>query len=215
MSSDRPISDEELRVFEERGAVTIDTPLERDQIAAAVAAVDKLLPFTEAAAGETQRYRYGATCNYYEPALLDLVQHPFFEEVAKRVLRADAIRFFQTAILATYPQPDGAFSYDQHTDIQYSLGDWERTPRRVVCSFFLWLTDVNARRSPMMHRPGSHWLVAQARSADPALKDAEPGVEGIKMEDLPPAYGPVCSFTALMTSPKIRTLRLDFLLTIQ
>ena len=182
------ISEAELRVFEERGAVTVDTPLAAAEIAAAVAAIDKLLPFKEAAGGETQRYRYGATCNYYEPALVDLIQHPFFEGVAKQVLRADAISFFQTAILSTYPQPDGVFSFDQHTDIQYSLEDWAQTPRRVVCSFFLWLTDVNKRRSPMMHRPGSHRLVAQARSADPALKDAAPGIEGIRMEDLPPEY---------------------------
>ena len=52
-------------------------------------------------------------------------------------MRADAICFFQTAILASYPQPESEFSYDQHTDIQYSLADWAATPRRVVCSFFL------------------------------------------------------------------------------
>ena len=44
------------------------------------------------------------------------------------------------------------------------------------------------RRAPMMHRPGSHRLVAAARSADPVLKDATPGVQGIKMVNLPPEY---------------------------
>ena len=182
------ISAEQLRTFEERGAVTIDTPLTTKEIAAAAAAIDELLPFQAAEPGQAPRFRYGATCNYYEPALLDLIQHPFFEAVAKRVLRADAICFFQTAIVASYPQPGSEFSYDQHTDIQYSLEDWAATPRRVVCSFFLWLTDVNQRRAPMMHRPGSHRLVAAARSADPVLQDAIPGVQGIKMVDLPPEY---------------------------
>lgn len=172
------ISAEQLRVFEERGAVTIDTPLTTKEIAAAAAAIDELLPFKAAEPGQAPRFRYGATCNYYEPALLDLIQHPFFEAVAKRVLSADAIRFFQTAIVASYPQPGSEFSYDQHTDIQYSLEDWAATPRRVVCSFFLWLTDVNERRAPMMYRPGSHRLVAAARSADPLLKDAMPGGPG-------------------------------------
>ena len=182
------ISAEQLRVFEERGAVTIDTPLTTKEIATAAAAIDALLPFKAAEPNQAPRFRYGATCNYYEPALLDLIQHPFFEVVAKRVLRADASRFFQTAILASYPQPESEFSYDQHTDIQYSLEDWAATPRRVVCSFFLWLTDVNQRRAPMMHRPGSHRLVAAARSADPVLKDALPTVQGIKMVDLPSEY---------------------------
>ena len=182
------ISAEQLSIFEERGAVTIDTPLTTRQIAAAAAAIDKLAPFKEAESGQTPRFRYGATCNFYEPGLIDLIQHPFFEAVAKQVLQADVIRLLQSAIAATYPQPDGEFSYDQHTDIQYSLEDWAATPKRVVCSFFLWLTDVNQRRAPMMHRPGSHRLIAAARSADPALKDATPGVQGIKMEHLPPAY---------------------------
>jgi hypothetical protein len=182
------ISPEELQSFEEQGAVTVDTPLTDAQIAAAVAALDKLLPFVEAEPGKEQRFRYGATCNFYDKALIDLIQHPFFESVAKQVLRAKAIRFFQTAILTTYPQPGAEFCFDQHTDIQFSLEDWAQTPRRVVCSFFLWLTDVNAKRSPMMHRPGSHRLVAQARSADPQLKGTMPGIQGIKMEDLPPAY---------------------------
>ena len=180
------ISAEQLRTFEQQGAVTIDTPLTTEEIAAATTAIDALLPFQAAEPDQAPRFRYGATCNYYESALLDLIQHPFFAAVAKRVLRADAIRFFQTAILASYPQPESEFSYDQHTE--YSLEDWAATPRRVVCSFFLWLTDVNKRRAPMMHRPGSHRLVAAARSADPALKDAVPGVEGIKMVDLPPEY---------------------------
>ena len=182
------ISAEQLRVFEEQGAVTIDTPLTTKEIAAAAAAIDALLPFQAAEPDQAPRFRYGATCNYYEPTLLDLIQHPFFEAVAKRVLRADAIRFFQTAILVSYPQPESEFSYDQHTDIQYSLEDWAATPRQVVCSFFLWLTDVNERRAPMMHRPGSHRLVAAARSADPMLKDAMPGIQGIKMVNLPPEY---------------------------
>ena len=28
----------------------------------------------------------------------------------------------------------------------------------MICSYFLWLTDVNERRAPMMVRPGSHRL---------------------------------------------------------
>ena len=181
------ISLEALQTFDECGAVTIDTALTPDEIASANAAVDELLPFQEPPSGDQPRYRYGATCNFYAPTLIDLIQHPFFEEVAKEILCADDIRFFQAAILKTYPQP-GAFSFYEHTDIQYGLADWAQTPRRVVCSCFLWLTDVNQRRSPMMHRPGSHRLIAAARSADPELKDARPRVEGTKMENLPPEY---------------------------
>ena len=200
------ISAAQLQAFDERGAVTLDTPLTASEIAAANAAIDQMLPMQEPDTGQQPRYRYGATCNFYAPALVDLIQHPFFERVAKKVLRADSIRFFQTAALKTYPHP-GKFSFSEHTDIQYSLEDWAQTPRRVVCSYFLWLTDVNARRAPMMHRPGSHRLIAAARSANPALRDTRPGVEGIQMENLPPEYAapqPVLAragqVTALTTS---------------
>ncbi len=175
------IEESQVNAFAELGAVTIDTPLSAADIAGARAAVGRLLPF-DAASG---RYRYSATCSYYEEELLDIIQHPFFEEVACRVLRADAVRFFQTAILATYPQPEAEFSYDQHVDLQYALSDLEATPRRVVCTYFLWLTDVNEKRAPMMWRPGSHRPLAQAWQEQEALRDQIPRVIGIKMDDLP------------------------------
>ena len=85
----------------------------------------------------------------------------------------------------TYPQPDAVFSYDQHIDLQYALSDLEATPRRVVCTFFLWLTDVSEKRAPLMWRPGSHRLLAQAWEEQAALRDQMPQVIGVKMEDLP------------------------------
>ena len=97
------ISAAQLQAFDERGAVTLDTPLTASEIAAANAAIDQMLPMQEPDTGQQPRYRYGATCNFYAPALVDLIQSPFFERVAKKVLRADSIRFFQTAALKTYP----------------------------------------------------------------------------------------------------------------
>jgi hypothetical protein len=179
------IVEEEVALFVERGAVTIDTPLDAGQIEAASTALETLLPFAPSAPGQEARYRYSATCNYYDAALLDLIQHPFFEEVAQRVLRAQAVRFFQTAILATYPQHGVEFSYDQHIDLQYTLSDLQATPRRVVCTFFLWLTDVNEQRAPMMYRPASHQLLAREWEIWPELKGEIPRVIGIPLSDLP------------------------------
>ena len=200
------ISAAQLQTFDERGAVTLDTPLTAGEIAAANATIDQMLPMQKPDSGQQPRYRYGATCDFYAPALVDLLQHPFFEEATKTILRSDSVRFFQAAILKTYPQP-GEFSFSEHTDIQYSLEDWAQAPRRVICSYFLWLTDVNARRAPIMHRPGSHRLIAAARSANPALRDIRPRVEGVQMENLPPEYAdpqPVLAragqVTALTTS---------------
>ena len=100
------ITEQEIQQFSEMGAVTIDTPLTQQQLSAASAVFDRLLPFSEPEAGEEPRYRVSTTCTFYDPELLDIIQHPFFEEVAKRVLRADEISFFQTAIVTTYPAPN-------------------------------------------------------------------------------------------------------------
>ena len=82
------LTEAQVRAFAEQGAVTIDTPLSAGEIAAASEALDRLLPFRPAAEGEKPRYRVRLTCTYHEPALVDVIQHPFFEETAKSALRA-------------------------------------------------------------------------------------------------------------------------------
>jgi hypothetical protein len=179
------ITEQQLEQFARDGAVTIDTPLTGQQIAAAGAALDRLLPFRPGEEGRPPRYRASMTCSYDDPELVEIIQHPFFEEVAKRALRTDAVRFYQTAIVTAYPQPDTPWSFEQHVDIQYSLSDLDATPRRMICSYFLWLTDVNERRAPMMFRPGSHRQIGAFRERDPSLRAALPRVAGVSLAQLP------------------------------
>jgi ectoine hydroxylase-related dioxygenase (phytanoyl-CoA dioxygenase family) len=174
------MTDPVVQQFHEAGAVTIDTPLTAQEIATAAAAMDRLLPF------QAKNYRPSLTCSYDNPALLDIIQHPFFEEVARRVLQAEQVHFFQTAIVTAYPEPDTPFSFWQHVDIQYRLSDFQSVPKQILCSFFLWLTDVNERRAPMMFRPGSHLLIARQRQDDPDGKDDPPRVAPVPLERLPP-----------------------------
>jgi ectoine hydroxylase-related dioxygenase (phytanoyl-CoA dioxygenase family) len=89
-------------------------------------------------------------------------------------------------MLVAYPQPDTPFSFWQHVDIQYRLTDFQAVPRKIICSFFLWLTDVDERRAPMMLRPGSHLLIAGMRQHDPDWKDDPPRVAPVPLERLPP-----------------------------
>jgi hypothetical protein len=178
------ITEQQLQQFVEVGAVTIDTPLTGQQIGAAATAMDRLLPFRAPQEDRPPRYRVGMTCSFDDAALLEIIQHPFFEEVARRVLRADEVRFFQSAIVTSYPQPDTPFRFDQHVDIQYCLSDIHATPRRMICSYFLWLTDVDERRAPLMLRPGSHLLLAAERERDPALRGAAPAVAGVALARL-------------------------------
>ena len=171
--------DEQVRQFDESGAVTIDTPLTALEIANASAAFDSLLPF------RAGRYRESLTCSFYDPAIVDIIQHPFFEAVARRALRSDQVRFFQTAMVTAHPEPDTPFSFWQHVDIQYRLSDFQSVPRNIVCSFFLWITDVNERRAPMMFRPGSHLLIAERRQKEVDGTDNTLRVAPLPLERLP------------------------------
>ena len=175
------ITEQEIQHFSDVGAVTIDTPLTQQQLTAASVVFDRLLP----GPGEKPRYRVSTTCTFYDPELLDIIQHPFFEKVAKRVLCADEVRFFQTAIVTTYPAPNTPFSFDQHVDVQYCLSDLDATPRRMVCSYFLWIDDVTEKRAPLMYRPGSHRLIAEERESQPELKGSAAHVEGVSLAGLP------------------------------
>jgi len=185
------VTDNEAQQFLEIGTVTIDTPLTEQQVEAASAALDRLIPFQSPAEGQKPRYRTSQTCSYDDQALLDIIQHPFFEEVSKQALCTNDVRFYQTAITAAYPQPDTPWSYEQHVDIQYTLSDFRATPRRIICSFFLWLTDVNAQRAPMMVSPGSHLLLAEANEADPDRRALAGQVKPVSLAQLPAlAYAP-------------------------
>jgi hypothetical protein len=100
--------------------------------------------------------RRGGT-EYTQP-LLDVLQHPFWEQAAKAVLRAERVYFFQTAATASYFEPPSAIENSTalryHIDTQMALTDFEATPRRTIAMLWLWLSDVTPLRAPLMAHPG-------------------------------------------------------------
>jgi hypothetical protein len=179
------LTDQQVEQFEQSGAVTVDSPLTSQQMTTAAEVYDRLLPFKDPEPGEQTRYRLGNACKFYDQELLDLIQHPFFEEVAQQVLRAKSVYFYLAAMAHTHPQPVAEWTFDQHTDVQYCLSDLNAIPKRMVCSFFLWISDVNNKRAPLVIRPGSHRLIAEWRENTPDLKGATPQVVGTKLVELP------------------------------
>jgi hypothetical protein len=149
----------EIEQFDKAGAVTIDSPFTDAQLNAADEVFDRLLVQQKPANGTktpTRIQRDGCL----EPALLDIIQHPFMEETTRRTLRAEEVEFFAHAIVKSYPEPDEPFSFWEHVDIKYSTSDLDEVPKRMICSCLLWLTDVTPDRAPLMFRPGSHRLIA-------------------------------------------------------
>ena len=177
---DAPLSEDDVQRFLDDGAITIDTPIAAESIRAGCAIVDARLPFVASSSpAEPVEHRFGETCSFYESPLVDLIAQPFFEKVAKQVLDADEVRLFQTAITIVHPQPDARWAFEQHIDVRYREDHWRARPREVVCTFFLWLCDVNERRAPMVHRPGSHRLLARND------RHGVPRVAGVAFDRLP------------------------------
>lgn len=148
----------QINQFAELGAVTVDTPLTEDHLASAVDAFDSLLPFVEPTEGGKPNYRVSSR-DVFEQPLIDLIQHPFLEQSAKEILGAEAVEFFATAIIKSYPQPGAEFQFWEHVDIKYSLSDIDSRPRRMFCSCLVWLSEVTEKTAPLMYRPGSHRLI--------------------------------------------------------
>ena len=154
------IGESEIAQFEEIGAVTIDTPFSKARLDRVSRVFDRMLPFEDSEDGQPTQYRVGQRY-FLEPELLDLIQDPFLEVVAKKTLGADAVHFFNSFIVTSYPQPGATFSFSEHVDIKYSLSDLDATPKQMLCSCLLWLSDVTEKRAPLMYRPGSHRLIAE------------------------------------------------------
>ena len=79
------IGESEIAQFEEIGAVTIDTPFSKARLDRVSGVFDRMLPFEGPKDGKLTQYRVGQRY-FIEPELLDLIQDPFLEAVAKKNL---------------------------------------------------------------------------------------------------------------------------------
>lgn len=175
------ITDQQLEAFERDGAVTIDSPFTESQITAASEAFDRLLarpPYP------SNVLKYRSSLNQItEPVLIELIQHPIMEEVAKRALRADEVKLFRPSIKQTYPAPNTSFQYRLHTDIRLSHRDLQAVPRRMPCYMLIWISDVTPQLAPLMIRPGSHRQIADAIEADPVYLPQTNHTGLVRIED--------------------------------
>ena len=143
------ITDAQLTEYEERGAVTIDSPFTEEQLDRAEAAWDRL--------------NQNGKPPYEDPDYIEIIQHPYFEDVAQKVLRAQAVHLWWGLAphsRAPSEPPYGDYK-DQwtrgcHTDLQATLEDFDATPRRMRAELWFWLNDVPVDRGAMRILPGSH-----------------------------------------------------------
>ncbi len=118
-------TDAQLAQYVEQGAVTIDSPFTTEQTDRAEAAWDRLK-------------EGGRGTPYEDPDYVEMIQHPYLEEVAKKLLRSDAVHLWWG--LAPHDRPPAKPPYTEsgdqwargcHVDIQATLEDFDATPRRM------------------------------------------------------------------------------------
>lgn len=100
-----------------------------------------------------------------DPGYVALVSHPFFEGVARQLLRSSSVHLAEMSVNARAPtgrpQPDATGQRDAwatgcHIDLQITTADWNATPRRDLLAIWFWVEDVPAERAAMRILPGSH-----------------------------------------------------------
>ena len=119
------VGESELQQFRSDGLVTINTPFSSHELAAANRAVDRLYAVENAPVDEDGWY-----CDdYYEPELIDILQHPFFETLSEAILSADQVEFASTAFRKTTPKPNATFKLEQeHVDFKCTTDDLTAKP---------------------------------------------------------------------------------------
>lgn len=170
------LTNAQLRQYEAYGAVTIDSPFTSEQL-------DK----TEAAWDRLQENRLNKT--YDDADYVDIIQHPYLEAVAKKLLCADAVHLWWGVIAHSrapskppYTDSRELWTKGCHVDIQATLEDFEATPRRMRAELWLWLNDVPEQRGAMRILPGSHRPILQhwSRVLRPEHKAMLPRVHGLR-----------------------------------
>ena len=185
------LSPEQLRSFDEVGAVTLDALGDRHN--PLIDGLEAMLDAhaAHAADGQNHRRMVPMETRMSTPAFLEWVSSEWLEKVACELLRTDRVQFFQSGSCGcAYPQArpaDGSYgttdedaarwrrsTFSGHVDTWVSQDDWEATPRRTILLFWLWLNDVTVHRAPMMVCPGSHLPIAAAnqRRGAPLLPHA-------------------------------------------
>ena len=164
------VTDEQVALFDRDGVITLDTPVPKPLLAEASKLMDELFPLSfdkrNHPGEKPTRYRVGRN-EPTEDVFVQILQNPFFEHLAGRMLHAESVHLVSIALRTTHPEPGAEFQFNEHTDMSLGLQDFSVTPRRMAVSMFLWIDDVDEKIAPLMVRPGSHRRIAEAMGDNP------------------------------------------------
>ena len=179
------LSPQQVEEFETRGYTLAETTLSAQELDDAEATWDRLMARSKGNRDTNSTPRGGEDEGY-----LRLITHPFFEGVAKQMLRSDDVRLIELG--ANNRAPTGepqASAEDQakrwhggaHIDLQITTADFNATPRRDLLAMWFWISDVTPDHAAMRILPGSHLPVMQhwEETLGPERKLHLPRVHGL------------------------------------
>ena len=168
------ITDDQVEAFERDGFVTVGSTWSDGLIEDVSEIVDRQLGLyvdeaTQSRIPEKQRNLPGQTPKSYriglnsplEAPYIRMLEDPFLEVLAKRMLHADSVHVASVEPRNSHPEPNAELKINEHTDMTLSLADLASTPRQMALLLFVWLADVDDRCAPLMVRPGSHRRIAE------------------------------------------------------
>lgn len=158
------------------GLTLVDDVFSEAEMLSASAAFDHLYTHGEKTNGITQYFD--------EPGLIDVLQHPHLEQMARTMLRADAVVLNSSACLFKRPQDTTDWTLEgEHVDIMFSHQEMDATPRRMLAMLMVIVDDLPAGRGNTFVRLGSHRVIADwLRDNDQPPVKAQP----TKFDNLPP-----------------------------
>ena len=167
------LSDEQMASFEDQGYCTVDAlapgGLSEAELDAAEETWDRLiaggvngLSNSGPERPESLERQAGLAA---DKGFIELMCHPFFENMAKQVLRSEHVHVIE---LGPHERAGGAASEKPdaetakqiwrdgcHIDFQVTSADFNATPRRDLLGIWFWVTDVPADRAAMRILPGA------------------------------------------------------------
>jgi hypothetical protein len=172
--------------FDSRGAVLLTSPMTSRDCAAAAAAIARATPQV----GSNKRVvrtleALVEEAGGIDPALVNIIQHPWWEETAKAFLRAKRVSFFRSAVLSVYPMGCAKEPLRLHADQQFTPQQFLGSPRQAEISLWTFLSDVPEGRAPMLFSPGSHLALARHWAKQPELVGVMPRIAGVSAPNLP------------------------------
>lgn len=84
-----------------------------------------------------------------------LISHPFFEGVAKQLLRSSSVHLAEMSVKELAPGERTGHGWESgcHLDWQITTADWNATPRRDLLAIWLWVEDVTPEMGAMRILP--------------------------------------------------------------